>query len=326
MFDFTKQENIDRMIDVATPAIKELLANPDIDGVPQVVGYEPTYMSVYTKTKELYLRRLLSKIGFEQESIVYDVVCEKGCLYKVFGADEALVNLEEYYVEDYCCPYDDFKSPGTFFWTDSWGFSGGGSEAPEDLVDYSFPGEGILDYMEIDNLLSLNYEEFKSDHKDAYESISLIWNKEDREEMTKEFYKDLQCMVEESLSCECDMSYYVNVNSAIRPFIDSLRINKELRSDKASKFALLLIRTMRWQQQYFPTAAADRMWGFTENYFYTTQALGTQYDASLLRVCLRLSADIAMRCIDYVLAYLDIKYKYLPDNVRKLYQTKEATN
>ncbi len=326
MFDYRNESDINHIIEVITPILKELRKNPDIDGLPPISSYEPEYLSVYKKTREIYYRRIMEDIGFDEDEYKPEIACDNGVLYCKDG--ECLVNIEDAYY-DLFSSEDKFIIPrGQLFWKDSWGFYGYYNDI-DDLIDNTFPEE-IKEYMGISGLSDMDFEIFKKMFPSSYEALKTLWKEPYAEEMTKEFYDKLQFIIEDGAGDDMSISYLVQVNVAIVPFLKKLRTDKALRRDKTSRFAVSLIRSMKWVQHYFPSCMGDICYGFTDRLFYNTQSLGSggsYYGQELYPQCLSLSAEIAMDLIDYILAYLDTKYGFLPPEVRQMYRhSKETAN
>lgn len=317
MFDFRNESDINRIIDVVTPILNRLKAGKVDAIMPNCYGMSYEELLVFEKTRHILLDRVFEKIGFDLPHKSYDspdILCDDGYLF-IKNGDE----LGEYMCESlYDC---DFISPKGFFWADSWGLNGDYCEL-DDLYDYAFT-EDLREYMSIDNLDEISFDDFKKNYAASYNELKTMWHKDYAEEMTKAFYPHLKELLEENEGDDMTLSYFTQVNVGVVPFLKALKKNPELRRDKASRFALLLIRAMRFPQSAFPCAMGNILYGFTDNLFFNTQCIGSggaYYGSELYEQCLSTSAMLAMNLIDDILAYLDTKYEFLPHLVRQMYR------
>ena len=331
MCNFTSRKSINKMMRVVDPLLDEFRSrekNSDYgyDSIAPVSSMEATEYAVYMKVREMLLLKLYEEIGLAEDT-VYDpeITCEDDILYHKYGESWSPVADD---IFDMLYNDNGFIKSGPMFWTDEIDITGGFT-ATSELADYYFTQEG-LEYFEIDNLREISYSTFKRKYPSATKVLKGMWKKRYAEEMTQALYKDMQAVFEECCYEEFAFSYNISVNVAIVPFLKGLRNNPKLRRDPISKFAIKLIRHLRYMSPY-SDALGNIMHGFTKNLFYTSQMLGSgggYYGSEIFPICLPITAQISMKCIDYVLAYLDSKYEFLPHDVRQLWRNvkREAAN
>ncbi len=329
MFDFTSESEINRMVEIVEPVLdrladKERTSETNMDGMFEAccgyyTGYDVLPSAVYKKTRELFLHALYKEIGLPMKGFKSSIVCEDGVLYSVMG--ERKWSLDDGFIDEMYDP-SDFIPTGPFFWPDHYFLDGGYCDT-DDLVDYLFSEEG-LGYFSIENINKLDYDTFKKDFPIEYSDLKGMWLSQYSEEMTKALYNHLQYILEESCHEEVNLSHEISVNVAIVPFLNWWKKNYhqlDLRHNKIVNFAIRLIKGLKFTGPH-SWVVQDCQCGYTENLFYNIQQLGNSYENEIFSVSLSLTATISMMLIDFVLAYLDIQYGFLPHDVRQMYRDK----
>lgn len=213
-----------------------------------------------------------------------------------------------------------FPSGGPFFWKDSFALFGGQITEPEDLLDFYLTD---LDYLDADHdVKCTTLEEYSKvdGYSSAIESIKGWWKKPYQEEMTLALIKDVYSVLGSMSDQEEFMDYCIQCNVAIVPFLNFFKkAPTDAFDKKVVRLAKKMIKELETPNLYFPWCLQGLQSGYTKNLFFNITATGQAYDSTLWAECISLKAEIAFYTLDFLLAYLDMKYDYLPKEIKSYY-------
>lgn len=298
------------------------------DSKPLVPDYlEPEYynqydhkeLMVYVKLRDMVLSKLWSELYGTKAKYFNNVSVKNGII--TYDGSPGYEEAPTFaYEERY-----DFLETGNFFWQDGFTIEGGEINDEEGLTDF---------YLSEGTSLEVNFEGKKTieEMKTVEGGEAMIhdlmnwWKEPYQKEMVEATAEICIDMLNENCYGETAMNYHIAVNMAIKPFLDWLRKNHrkyKAYQDPVVKFTMKLIQELRYPCYLMSASICNKSWGFTENLFWNLQCYGYEYDAELIKDNMRVRAEIAYKIIDDVLVYLDKKYDFLPEDIKKFYNETE---
>lgn len=314
-------ELIERIVKILSPFYtkKELVPN-ELEYNGYSYSMEDTELFIYSKLRSLFLGKLLQEIFGKEEIVARHYLMDEVqvnnnlLLYQGRTSTEAIC---EFFYEQ-----EGFPSGEPFFWKDSFALFGSQISEENDLLDFYLTD---LDYLQVEHstVKCSTLEEYSKvgGYASAIESIKGWWKEPYQDEMALALIENVYSVLEDMSCEETQMDYNIQLNVAIVPFLERFHHMPENTFDKkVVRLAKKMIKELETPNMYFPWCLTGMQSGYTKNYFFNITTMGQSYDSTLWADCISLKAEMAFYTLDYLLAYLDMKYDYLPKEMKSYYE------
>lgn len=310
---------IEKIVEVCGPFFK----NRRFPLVPDVL--EPAYYSqycpdevlVYTKLRSLILAKIRQTL-FGLRPKFYTEITSQGGVLMYEGAPASEEVAQFVWDERYS-----FPATGSYFWVDDFLIDGEDIPDEESIYD-CYLTEGTSIEVDFKGCQSLKEMKKRKGGKAFCKDVAAWYKEPYQDEMAEATAELIRVILSESCYETCNMKYQINVNVAIVPFFKWCKKNhKAYHNDEGVRLAIALIECLKYPCYLMHTSVCGDSYGFTKNLFWNLMCYGYEEDAELIRDNIRLRCEIAFMVIDQLLACLDMKYDFLPANVKDLYLQEE---